>query len=236
MKYFNTTLLLLACALNCYGADKSNDYYSDSYEERKITFKIKPTLIMLKTEQQQELPTPTSEAAEISPQESLPLLKYGGGIEGAATVFFTDYLSSELSLGLQAYQTNLEALKSVSYNYSDNSNYGTPKAVYGVPATATLQLHLAPFGGIHPYIGGGIMGMLHYTPSTDFEIGYGWGGVLQAGIDLCFRDESIVGLEIKHYLPVTPSVRYSAVMLGTGITGKLHLNPTIISVNFGVSF
>ena len=236
MKYLHTIVILLAWSFSCHGSDKDNDYYSNSYEERKVNFKIKPGLVLPRTSEQQELPSPSSTAARINTQIILPLLQYGGGIEGAATVFFTEYFASELSFGLQVYQSKLAALKSIGYNYSDNPTYGTLKEVYSFPATSTLQFHLAPLGGIRPYIGGGLVGLMNYTSSTDFDLSNTWGGALQVGVDFCFRDESILGLEVKYYVAADPAVRYEAIMLGTELTGKLRLNSTVISINFGVTF
>lgn len=237
-KIFTFLLGLIISYDSCYAINPSadNDYYSNSYEERKVTFKIKPTTIFFTDKQHTNLPKPSSAAATVQASDIPPLLSYGAGVEAAATVFFSDYIASELSLGTYLYKVNEAAIKGIGYNYSNAPRYTDNKDAFGLPTAATLQLHAARFGGARPYFGGGIIGSLMYTKAKDYSIDHSWAGVVQAGVDFTFRDESLLGVEVKKYLSLAPAVHYQARMLGQEISGHIQMNSWIISVNFGLTF
>ncbi len=185
---------------------------------------------------QTALPAPTSRRGIASPQSAGKLLKGGYGIEGAATFFVTDHFAGEFASGLSIYSGKSTTTGAINYNYSDSNKSKKKRHLYAIPAALTLQYHIAPYGAIRPYVGGGY----HYTymipRASEYKVKNGSGFVFQGGLDLVFKDDTYVNLDVKQYLLKTTvkyNTNFATLPGGKQVTSKLKLNPIVIALGLG---
>lgn len=88
-----------------------------------------------------------------------------------------------------------------------------------VPAAGTIQYHVAPFGAIRPYVGGGIHGTYMYTRSKAIKVSPGYGPVAQVGVDFISKDDTLFTFDIRKYF-LKSNVTFRKSLLGPN-------NPTI---------
>lgn len=207
-------------------ADKSNDDYDIDYleEEGRLLFKIRAHGIYTDAKQK-NLPKPSVS----NPSSVGPLIRNGFGADTATAIFFNDNIATELSLGFSLLRAKNSTIKTVSYNYGSTKDIGKRKDIYMVPLTVTGQYHIAPFGAIRPYVGGGYHGAYLFTKSKQIKIKNGHGPVLQAGVDFVAKDDTLITVDVRQYF-LNTKVTYKNV---NNASSKIKINPLLISAGIG---
>lgn len=231
MKIFKyITMASLLFALDSFASAK-NDYNSGAYrDEGNILVKFRGSFLYTKGTNK-GLPA----ARNPNPVKQGHMLNNGFGIENANTVFFTDHIAAELALGLHFYNTSRTSLKAISTNYGNGADAGKKRYLVGLPLSFTMQFHLAPFGAIRPYIGGGYSGTYFFSRAKEYKVGMGHGAVFQAGMDIVMTDDNLITVDIKKY-SLAPKITYKSSFLGAGynaFSSKLKIDPWIFSVGIG---
>lgn len=114
-----------------------------------------------------------------------------------------------------------------------------------LPPTLTLQYHFAPEGKIRPYVGAGLNYTIFYSEkaSTSLETAVGntkvrmkssFGYALQAGVDVPLTDRTFLNFDVK-YIDIDTVARLSTTAIGTQRV-KVHLDPLVVGVGFGMRF
>lgn len=159
---------------------------------------------------------------------------YGGDV--ATTIFFSDNIASELSLGFDVLKTKYASIRDVGSNYGvNNKNLGKKKDVFMIPVTLTGQYHIAPFGGIRPYVGLGYHGAYMFSKCKLFDIKNGHGAVMQVGVDFVAKDDTMINFDIRQYF-LNTKVAYKESFISPAVTSKVKINPLIISLGIGFKF
>lgn len=229
--------LTLACLLlssTVFASEYDENYYDDS-NEGELLFKVRGFYTDLSTKIK-DLPEPKTNSE--SPKS---LIQNGYGLDTASTVFFTDNIATEISLGLNLLRVKDSELKKITAAFGNGEGViGKKNEIFMIPLTATLQYHIAPFGGIRPYVGGGYHAVYMYTRSKSIDPSHGHGAVAQVGIDFVTKDNSLITFDVRQYF-LESKVTFkkdmvSSSVLGSDITGKVKWNPLVISVGFGFKF
>ncbi len=170
-------------------------------------------------------------------KENKKIIKNGFGLEGASIIFFNDYLATELFMGLNVYKIDKVFIKNIAEYYSNDIGTSIKGSLYSIPLGLNLQYYIAPFGAIRPYVGGGYhVNFLFSTNkyfSKNMQNNYGYGGILQTGVDFVFKDDTTIGVDIKKYW-LSSKMKYKS--LADNIKSKLQINPVIIALSFGYNF
>jgi outer membrane protein len=212
-----------------------NDYYANYYEdEGSLLFKIRG-FYGIPNAKATNMPAPTNAGASKPGR----IAENAYGFDTAMTIFATDNIAAEIALGLGFYKTKTSVLEAAI------GAYGTPAAksiqkrnqVFMIPVTMSLQYHVAPFGGIRPYIGGGYNGTYMYTRSNAFKVRNAYGPVLQIGVDFIAKDDTLFTFDIRQYF-LKSKLTFKKAFLGTdsNVSSKVDWNPLVISLGFGFKF
>jgi|GEM_PF-829539 len=213
--------------------DSAPDYDSTPYYENEGSLVFKMRLGGIFSDAKQKgLPTPTSP----KPVAVGEVAKNGYGGDASTTIFFNNYLATEFSLGFNVLRTKYTSLASVAHNYGVDAKLGKNKPIYMIPATVTGQFHIAPYGGIKPYIGIGYHGSYMLTQATGLKIRNGHGAVGQIGVDFYAKDDTLINLDVRQFF-LNPKLEYKPNLVGNKtVTSKVKLNPLIVSVGIGFNF
>jgi outer membrane protein len=237
MVKFIKNILIVSIALissTCFAAssDSNNDYDADYYEdEGRLLFKIRAHAIKSNAKQK-KLSTPTS----ATPQAVGAFAENGYGAETATTIFFNDNIAAELSLGFSVIKVKSTSLSNIANNYGGTLGYTKKRAIYMVPLTLAGQYHLAPFGAVRPYVGGGYHAAYMFTKAKEFKINNGHGPMVQAGVDFVAKDDTLINLDIKQYI-LSSKVTYKGAIVGSNrATSTVKFNPLVISIGIGFMF
>lgn len=213
---------------------KENDYYANYYNdtETSLLFKIRGFYAATNAKMG-SLPAPTTASAS----KPGKLAQQGYGFDTAMTIFVTDNIAAEVSLGLGFYKTKSSALSDAATAYgSGTSSLGKRNQIFMVPVTLSAQYHAAPYGGLRPYVGLGLNGTYMHTRSKAIKAESGFGPVLQTGVDFISKDDTLFTLDIRQYL-LKSKVKFKKGFLATdGISSKVNWNPLVISAGFGFKF
>jgi outer membrane protein len=213
---------------------EKDSYYPDYYEnEGNLLFKIRGFYASINAKNT-NLPAPTN----ANPQTIGSIIQNGIGLDAATSFFFTNNFAVEMSLGFIYNQVKSGALNNIFANYGNGVNKNTKKKnMYSIPASATLQYHIAPYGGIRPYVGAGFHGTYMSTQSKQFKIRNGYGAVAQAGVDFIGKDDTIINFDVRQFL-LQSRVNYKSTYLNTtnDVSSKIKLNPLLVSVGVGFKF
>lgn len=167
----------------------------------------------------------------------LPLLKSGYGLETAVVKNFTPNFATEISFGFQSLQIKNLALANISHNYEGGNVSSKRKSLYLLPLNITMQYHIAPYGAIRPYIGGGYCGSYVFTKNNSFKMNNIHGPVLQAGFDIVSKDDTLINLDIKQHLFFPTKIKYASSLTKEGaprLSSKIKkLTPFIFSLGVG---
>lgn len=212
--------------------DTSENYETEYYEEDGgLTFKVRFAGI-LSDGKQKDLPPPTVN----TPISVGKFVENGYGGDASTTIFFNNYFGAELSIGLNVLRTKNSSIGNVANNYGANADLGKRKDTFMIPATVTGQFHIAPFGGIRPYIGVGYHGSYLFSQNKGFKIKNGHGAVGQVGIDFYAKDDTLINFDVRQFL-LSPKVTYKSNIVGSNnVTSKVKLNPLVISIGIGFNF
>jgi outer membrane protein len=183
------------------------------------------------------LPKQYTPSASANPQSIGKMVSNGFGGEVALTMHLTDQIAGEVASGLTMYRTKGSTLKSLNTAYSTTVSKNKKKDLYAIPSYVSLQYHIAPYGAIRPYIGGGY----HYTymqgRSGDYKVNNASGALIQAGVDLVFKDDTYINLDVKQYFLKT-KVRFNQGFIrdqaGKQISPSMKLDP--MSIGLGIGF
>ncbi|HJD56454.1 MAG TPA: outer membrane beta-barrel protein [Rickettsia endosymbiont of Pyrocoelia pectoralis] len=214
--------------------ESAPDYDNVPYYENEgaLVFKMRLGGVFVDAKQK-GLPAPTSK----TPVSVGELVKNGYGGDVSTTIFFNNYLATELSLGFNALRTKYTTLANVAHNYGrDVTNLGKSKPIYMIPATITGQFHIAPYGGIRPYIGAGYHGSCLFTQANGLKVRNGHGPVGQIGVDFYAKDDTLINIDVRQFF-LNPKLEYKPNLVGTQkVTSKVKLNPLVVSVGIGFTF
>ena len=220
------------CLANELYADNNDDVKSDSdskdYKtQSNILFKAR-LRGLLTDGKQNKLPPPTV----ANPVEISDLVNNGFGIDASASLFFNHYVALELSIGCDMLKVKKNNLSNIAYNYTNGTYSGKSKALYMIPVTATGQYHIAPFGGIRPYIGAGYHAA-YMISKSQFKAKHAFGPVIQAGVDFYAKDDTFITLDLKQYF-LTSKIDYSSRVVGQqSVSSNAKLNPLVLSIGIG---
>lgn len=124
----------------------------------------------------------------------------------------------------------------MAHNYGGNpKDVGKRKSLYMIPLTVTGQYHIAPFGAIRPYIGVGYHGAYFINKSKGCTVKNGHGAVLQLGVDLYAKDDTLINLDIKQYF-LNTEVNYKSPLVKKSVSSKVKFNPLMIAIGVGFRF
>ncbi len=226
--------LLVSCASISSFADydPNNDYDADYYEnEGNLVFKMKAVGIKSSAKQ-----TDFPKAIAKNPVSIGNFAENGYGLEASTSIFFASNVAAELSLGLDALRNKNINLKNVAYNYGTNPEYvAKRRTLYMIPLTVIGQYHIAAFGGIRPYIGAGYHGAYFINSSKGCTVKNGHGAVLQVGVDLYAKDDTLINLDVKQYF-LNTNVDYKSPLVKKPVSSKVKFNPLMIAIGVGFRF
>ncbi|WP_250311925.1 OmpW family outer membrane protein [Rickettsia endosymbiont of Oedothorax gibbosus] len=213
---------------NDYGADYNANYYEN---DGGLLFRMRAIGIKSSAKQ-----TDFPNATVKDPVSIGTFAENGYGIEASTSVFFANYVAAELSLGFDVLRNKNSNLKNVAYNYGTNpEEVAKRRALYMIPLTVTGQYHIAPFGAIRPYIGVGYHGAYFVNSSKGCTVRNGHGAVLQLGVDLYAKDDTLINLDIKQYF-LNTTVEYKSPLVRKPISSKVKFNPLMIAIGVGFRF
>jgi len=225
---FNGVAALAADTNNVSDDDYDADYMLD---EGRLLFKARGYGIF-SNGKQSGLPAPT--VANQSKVEGF--VKNGFGFDTASTIFFNDNIGIEGSLGFQLFRVKSSGLNTVSTNYGGAGGVNKRRNLYGIPLSGTVQYHIAPFGGIRPYLGAGYHFTYMYNKVKQVSVNHGHGPILQAGVDLVAKDDTLITIDVRQYY-MKPKVKYKSSFTGaSNIASKVKFDPLIISAGIGFKF
>ena len=245
LKTFKRLLFLSLICFNCisFGAsynaaeevesldtNNDDDYDSSYYEdEGRLLFKVRGAGVITQGKQK-KLPPPTVS----NPTSVGGLVSNGFGADTATAIFFNDNIAVELSLGFYLLRNKAITVTNVASNYGSTNAPGKRKDIYMIPLSVAPQFHIAPFGAIRPYIGGGVTGAYIFTRSKEFKVKNSWGVFAQAGIDFVAKDDTLITLDVRqYYLKTKVNYKASFIPPPPSVSSSATLNPLIISVGFG---
>lgn len=229
-KNFIFTLILSSSSLTLANNIYSPDYYEN---EGPLWFKISGFYLNTNATQK-DLPAPTNVNAE----KPGKFAESGYGVKASVNYFLTDYIAADLSIGVGSIRIKNSQLEKARSAYgSGNQDFGTNSNILHIPAAATLQYHIAPFGGIRPYVGAGYHASYMYSNSKALKVNNGHGAVVEAGIDFVSQDDKIFTFGITHYF-LESKVKYKKEFLNTtsDVGSKVKWNPTIVTFGMGFKF
>ncbi len=214
---------------------KSNDYYANYYEdEGSLLFKIRG--FYASTISKINSFSPSSPNPNTPPPSTLGT--FGYGFDTATTIFVTNNIAAEISLGFAFYKTKSSDLSMVAVAYGKtNAATVNKNQIFMFPVTFTAQYHIAPFGSIRPYVGCGLNGTYMYTRSHAIKASGGFGPVLQTGVDFVAKDDTLFTFDIKQYF-LKSKVNFTKSFLRTNsdVKSKVTWNPLVISAGIGFKF
>jgi outer membrane protein len=214
--------------------DKPSSLYDTEYYENEggMTFKVRLGGI-LSSAKQKGLPAPTVP----HPVAVGKLAQNGYGGDASISIFLSNYFGIELSLGLNLLRTKYTSLANVAHNYGNNNDIGKRRNIFMVPATVTGQFHIAPYGGIRPYVGGGYHGAYAFSKAKSLKIKAGYGPVAQVGVDFYAKDNTLINLDVRQFF-LSSNVTYKPYLVGgnNNVKSKVKFNPLVISAGIGFNF
>lgn len=233
MKFIKNILIssVLLAATTSLASDYDANYYED---EGALLFKIRGAY----TDSSAKIKKATLNNAE-NPGN---FIENGYGLDVATTYFFSDNIATELSLGVSLLRVKNSAIKKASLAFGNGAgNVGKNNDIFFLPLAATIQYHVAPFGAIRPYVGGGYHGAYLYTRSKAIKIDPGHGGVLQAGVDFIAKDDTLFTLDVRQYflkskLTLRKEFLFPGGLAASNVSSKTTMNPLVVSLGFGFKF
>ena len=228
-----TSAIILSSLISTTGSAlaASDNYYNNYYEdEGALLFKIRG-FYLNSSSKLKNLPASNVGSTSERPKT---LAQTGYGIDAATTYFFNDNIAAELSLGVAMIKVKSSTLSKASNSFGNGTGKpGKNNQILSVPAAGTIQYHVAPFGAIRPYFGGGIHGTYMYTRSKSYNVASGFGPVLQLGADFISKDDTLLTFDVRQYF-LKSNVTFKQALLGSAdVRSKVIWNPLVISLGFG---
>lgn len=149
------------------------------------------------------------------------------------TYFFTRNIAVEVIAGVTPHDIK-------GKRFISNEDIGR---VWLLPPTVTLQYHFDLSNRIKPYVGAGVNYTVFFHESargstnghyySDLELDNNWGWALQAGVDICLRNNWYLNIDVKKlWLDTDVSVYRD----GAHVTTSVDLDPWIVGVGLGYRF
>jgi outer membrane protein len=230
----NSSLALIISTLLASSSFAGNSYYVDNQEqqqnEKQVTIKLKGGTIIAPSKGKG---LPNSNTGKPVNQN---LIANGFHGEVAATIFFSTNLAAEVSAGFSGYKTKQSVLNDVSTAYGGNS--AKKLNIYSIPINFILQYHIAPYGGISPYIGAGYNVSYFYSACKAIKVDkISSGPIVQLGVDFLAQDNTLFNIEIKK-LWLSNKAQYLKSFTGqpNNLPSKIKIDPLIISLGIGFKF
>lgn len=149
-----------------------------------------------------------------------PDLGVAGGGQMSASYFVFDNLALEASLGYTSYSVG-RAVATASSTTSDESTLSI------IPIDFNIQYHIAPYGRLTPYIGGGA-GYAFFSQSFSSTPTFN----AQLGFDYWVRDNLGVSFNMKKYFNMTTESDKRDIYLATSVvTSGSTVSTTTTPVN-----
>ena len=227
MKFTKNIIVLFAIlfTFNATASEYKTDYYED---EGDLLFKIRGFYLNTNAKLTK---LPESVSGKPKPKS---FAQNGYGFDTAVTYFFTQNIATELSLGFGIIKVKSAALQSAANSFGDGTgDAGKKNEIYYIPASATVQYHVAPFGAIRPYIGGGYHGAFMHTRSKAIKVKTGHGPVLQAGIDFVSKDDTIFTFDVRQFFLKSKVTFKSGFLNAPSVNSTVNWNPLVISAGVG---
>lgn len=227
MKTFTRYLLLVSSTLAFNSIFATEQEAPDYFEKDvNIAFKIQ-AFGALNSAKQKGLKTPTVS----SPKDIGNLFSNGYGLNTITDIFLNNNFSAELSLGFELFKFNTSALSNIANNY-EGSNDSKKKSIYAIPFAITGKYHIAPFGGISPYVGAGYQAVYAISKPKACKVGMIHGPVLQAGVDLISKEDTTITFDIKNVFRKT-KISYKNPLVKNEFSSNVNMNSLIISLGVG---
>ncbi len=175
---------------------------------------------------------------DVAPQGTDPIFTLAGAATGLRadasydvmpTVGLTYFLSDHVAVeGIAGTTHHTVRAKGAATNLK-------VKETWVLPPVATVQYHFAPASRVSPYVGAGVNYMLFYGGSNKngfkLKIDDGFGGALQAGVDIATGGRWAINLDAKKIFFKTDAVDRTA-----SLKTKVTLNPWVLSAGMGYRF
>jgi len=182
---------------------------------------------------------PNESSSGIKPTFSAEKVKVSNSVmpEIDFTYMLTPHVGTELILATTKHDA--------SGKTGTTGTIGKLASTWVLPPTLTLQYHFAPDANIRPYVGAGLNYTIFYSEKaskgletavgkTDVHMKSSFGYALQAGVDVALTERAFVNLDIK-YIDIDTTTRLATTAIGTQRV-KVHLDPLIVGIGFGMRF
>jgi outer membrane protein W len=181
--------------------------------------------------------------------------KYNVGFKFHTKLFITDYISAEVFTGLGGMSINNDSLTEVVETIGSKNRTEEAKVkefladknyLLKIPVGLSLQFHIAPFGGIRPYLTGGYQYDYHMVFHDKFSVSTIGELFVGGGIDFVFKDDMSIGIEAqKTFSKII--VQYSESLTGKpqgalkssdlpSATSEINTSSFLFALNFSYKF
>lgn len=203
-------------------------YYTQ--QENEFLFKFKPHYLHVDG----SLKGNSAEAAEEN-----NIADHGLGAEASVTYFFNKYVAAELSAGLTYIfpkEDDIALIRDMLGAGREEISEDAKPQLYYLPATITLQYHLAPYGAVRPYLGGGYQAAFFYSREIAMKIEHTHGALLQAGINFMLKDDTILTVDFKKSFLKSKAIFKASSESDSAANSEINLDPITISIGIGLKF
>ncbi|MDX1923745.1 MAG: OmpW family outer membrane protein [Rickettsiaceae bacterium] len=188
---------------------------------------------------QSGLPAPYTNYSKENPHTKNVSKLFSTAVGGEASfeIFWNDFIAGEFTSGATNYRQKATIIRNVTTSYNNNPAK-LPKArdMVAIPSSVAIQYHVAPYGAIRPYVGGGYHYTFMLSRTSNYKINNSSGPVLQMGVDLVFKDDTYLNLDVKRYMLKT-KIKYNQSFAtdaaGNQIISSVKYDPIAIGVGFG---
>lgn len=211
--------------------------YGQDYNEANSTLVKFRMLSVFADGKQSKAPPATSALGTARPNKPGKLFSESYGFDASAAMFINDNFAGEFNLAWHRLQLKKTALAQTAYNYKDY--YTIPlksQKIDTLPLSFTLQYHVAPYGGIRPYVGAGYHYTYYKAKGNTLTFNNTSGPVLQVGMDFVLMDDTYVNLEFKQMMAKTTAKYKKSFISGANdseVKTKVTVNPMTIGLGLG---
>lgn len=236
IKKLGVFLFVSWASINSFANENSNIYDNETnyYEnEGSLVFKFRGSLISAdgkpKNQPSSTIANPVSVGNFVN--------RYNYGVDASTSIFFSSHFATELSVGFNVLRPKATFLTKVANNNgSSSTDLSRRNDLFAIPFTLLGQYHIAPFGAIRPYVGAGYHAAYMITKSKSFRIKNGFGPVLQVGVDLYAKDDTLINIDIRQHF-LTTRVHYKeSLVKNNSVSSKIKINPLVVSIGIGFKF
>jgi outer membrane protein len=141
------------------------------------------------------------------------------------TYFFTDHVAVEAILGTTRHEISAKGAGGSTDVHE----------TWVLPPVVTLQYHFRPQARVSPYVGAGVNAMIFYGGDDKngftVDVDNGFGGALQAGVDIALKDAWSLNIDAKKvFFETDASINKGA------LKSDVTLDPWVVSVGVARRF